>query len=84
MPKNSKVPEPLRSLQAFVKAARKAEREDPQKRSAGEILFGSVTHKGVKKLTRMAVETNNIIDLVRDGSDFENDPNRGYWWKIAE
>lgn len=60
----SKVPEPLRSLQAFVKAARKAEREDPQKRSAGEILFGSVTYKGKKRLSKLAEDMDEIINTV--------------------
>lgn len=63
MPK-SNVPEPLRSLQAFVKAARKAEREDSQKRSAGEILFGSVTHKGKKRLSKLAEDMDEIINTV--------------------
>lgn len=60
MAKNT--PEPLRSLQKFLREARKAEKNDP--RTAGEILFGSMTVHGVKTIHRLAYETDRFVDSV--------------------
>lgn len=65
----SKTPEPLVSLQRFVRQCRKAERESTvggriPGRTAGEQLFGSVTVRGKKTLHRMALETDAFVDAA--------------------
>jgi len=64
-----KTPEPLASLKRFIRQCRKIERESTvggriPGRTAGEILFGSVSVRGKKTLHRMALETDAFVDAA--------------------
>lgn len=52
-------PQPLRALITFIREARKA--EEQRGVTAGEILFGSITHGGKKTLHRMALLTDEFV-----------------------
>lgn len=70
------VPQPLRALRTLIREARKAERDDPQHRTAGEILFGSVTYstkKGrVKHLHILASQFDEFIDAMEGNRGKDN------------
>jgi len=66
-------PQPLRALRTLIREARKAEQENfaltKESKTAGEIIYGSVTYTTsegtkVKHLHRMAIEFDNFIDAA--------------------
>lgn len=66
----SVIPQPLRALRAFVRAARKAEKTS-NGLTAGEVVWGYTVHNGVKTPHRMATLMDNFVDACNKYFEFE-------------